>query len=91
MSKDKKSSVVLSDIERWLRSVNALSKDLDELAAAKKKYQAKMNQIASKYKEKEKKKEDKKEDKVEKSTEDKNLDQKIQPGRAKIGQQKKLD
>lgn len=64
---------VHSDIEGWLKSVEALSKDLKELLDAKKRVAAKMDSIKKKYKpEKEKTQEEK--DKSQEVEKDKNND-----------------
>lgn len=68
--KDKHAAVPHTDIDRWLKSVDGLAKDLKDLQGAKKKAQDKMNQIGQKYKPEdkpdEKKPDEKKPDEKEK-------------------------
>ena len=88
----KKQSVLHSDIDTWLRSVDALAKDLKELAAVKERFKKKMDQIKSKYKDQvDKKPEEKPENNLEKPEDkdkEKKLNQdKIKSGRSSIGKE----
>lgn len=62
---------VHSDIEGWLKSVDALSKDLKELLDAKKRVAAKMDSIKKKYKSEKQKSQEEEKPQEEK---DKNYD-----------------
>ena len=89
MNEDKKPSILHSDIDSWLKSVDGLAKDLKELAAVKERFKKKMDQIKSKYKVQEKKKPEQKptdkDQKPEKEKEKEIEPKAIKPGRSQIG------
>jgi hypothetical protein len=84
-SEAKKISVIHSNIENWLKSVEGLTKDLKDLEAVKAKFKTKMNQIKNKYKS-EKQKKDQNPENDEKRSEEK-PEENIE-GKAKIENEK---
>lgn len=80
-SKKKKNSIVHSDIDRWLKSVNDLAQDLKDLQTAKDKSKDKMNQIGKKYKPEEEPKDSKEEPEQEEPKEltPKNTEPEVKP------------
>lgn len=49
INEKKVTTIVHSDIDRWLKSVDGLARDLQDLKKAKDKSQAKLDQIKKKY------------------------------------------
>lgn len=103
LKKHKVAAVAHDDIDRWLKSVDGLAKDLSALQAAKDKAKGKMDQIGKKYKPEEKEKDTGKEEKqvkkpiekkvVEKPVPEKPRFEKPQPEKKQLEKrpQKKLE